>query len=314
MLVSIARVGLRRHAVSRAVVLAGAVVIGLVVRPGASVGEGHAQAAMSPAAPGGVRTGAAPNTEPAARALAVETKALGPVVLDAVDIRPAPNPLAGASAADLSRFALRPPASLGTVCFGRPNRGRLFNGVELRSEPGIHVMVADDNSYGTAESVRTLRAAVAELHAEYPGAPDLNVGDLSRARGGYMRPHRSHQLGVDADLGYFYRGEGKWYTKARADNLDRELTWAFLKALIAQGGVEYVFMDRSVQSLLRNYAMARGEDPAWLDTLFESPAHRDTLIRHAHGHITHFHVRFLDPAAQRVGRVLEGRLRRPGRR
>ena len=67
-------------------------------------------------------------------------------------------------------------------------------------------------------------------------------------------------------------------------------------------------MAPSVQALLRNYAMDRGEDPAWLDTLFESPAHRDTLIRHAYGHITHFHVRFLDPAAERTGRLLAARL------
>jgi hypothetical protein len=314
MLVSIARAGLRRHAVSRAVVLVGALVIGQVARSGASVGEPHAQAALSPSGPVAAGQGRSPRVELAARLVAAETQARGPVVLEAVDVRPAPNPLTGASAADLARFALRPPEALGSVCFGRPNRGRLFNGVELHSEPGLRVMVDDDNSYGTAETVRTLRAAVAELRAEHPAAPDLNVGDLSRARGGYMRPHRSHQLGVDADLGYFYRGEAKWYTRAGADNLDRELTWAFLKALIAQGGIEYVFMDRSVQALLRNYALDRGADAAWLDTLFESPAHRDTLIRHAYGHITHFHVRFLDPAAERVGRVLERRVRRPGRR
>jgi len=314
MLVSIARVGLRRHAVSRAVVLVGALVIGQVARSGASVGEPHAQAAVSPPRSAPELEGSSPPLASTPRAAAAETKTVGPVLLETVDIRPAPNPLAGASAAELARFAFRPPESLGSVCFGRPNRGRLVNGVELRSEPGLRVMVDDDNSYGTAETVRTLRAAVAELHVDHPTAPDLNVGDLSRARGGYLRPHRSHQLGVDADLGYFYRGEGKWYTKAGADNLDRELTWAFLKALIAQGGIEYVFMDRSVQALLRNYALDRGEDNAWLETLFESPAHRDTLFRHAYGHITHFHVRFLDPAAERVGRALEGRLRRPGRR
>jgi penicillin-insensitive murein endopeptidase len=314
MLVSIARVGLRRHAASRAVVLVAAFVIGQVARSGASVGEPHAQAAVSQPVLAAARQGNLPSIEPGARATAAETTAAGPVMVDAVDIRPAPNPLAGASAAELARYSVRPPESLGSVCFGRPNRGRLFNGVELRSEPGLRVMVDDDNSFGTAETVRTLRAAVAELRAEHPAAPDLNVGDLSRARGGYLRPHRSHQLGVDADLGYFYRGEGKWYTKAHADNLDRELTWAFLKALIAQGGIEYVFMDRSVQALLHNYALDRHEDPAWLETLFESPAHRDTLIRHAYGHITHFHVRFLDPAAERIGRVLDGRLRRPGRR
>jgi hypothetical protein len=121
-------------------------------------------------------------------------------------------------------------------------------------------------------------------------------------------------MGVDADLGYFYRETGKWYEKANAENLDRKLTWAFLKSLIAQGNVEYVFMDRSVQALLEEYARDIGESPAFLATLFETPAHRDTLIRHAHGHVTHFHVRFSDPAALRVGSTLDARLRRHGRR
>jgi penicillin-insensitive murein endopeptidase len=176
-------------------------------------------------------------------------------------------------------------------------------------------MANSDNTWGTAGTVSGIRAAVAELRVQYPDAAPVNVGDLSRERGGYLKPHRSHQLGLDADIGYFYAPDGKWYQKANAANLDRELTWAFIKALIAQGGVEYVFMDRSVQALLHNYALDRGEDGAWLDTLFESPAHRDTLIRHAWGHVTHFHVRFLDPAAERLGRTLDARLnpRRRGR-
>lgn len=236
------------------------------------------------------------------------------VELEPVDVRPAPSPLSGVSGAELDRFARTPPPSLGSVCFGRPNRGRLSNAVELRPGAGLSLMTDDRHSFGTAETVRTLRAALAEFRAAYPNAPDLKVGDLSRAQGGYLRPHRSHQLGVDADLGYFYTDEGKWYARARADNLDRELTWAFVKALIAQGGVEYIFMDRSVQALLRDYAIRQGEDPLWVLDLFEGPSHKDTLIRHAYGHVTHFHVRFLDPSAQRVGRALEGRLRRPGRR
>jgi penicillin-insensitive murein endopeptidase len=230
------------------------------------------------------------------------------VALEPLDVRPTPNPLRGLSPAALDRLALTKPASLGSVCVGRPNRGQLWNSVELASEPGLRVMVQRDTSFGTAATVQAIHAAVSDFRAVHPDAPDLTVGDLSHERGGYLRPHHSHQLGLDADLGYFYRANGKWYTKATAENLDRELTWSFLKALIAQGTIEYVFMDRSVQALLRAYASERGEDPAWLDTLFESPARRDTLIRHAYGHITHFHVRFLDPAAERTGRLLEARL------
>jgi len=230
------------------------------------------------------------------------------VALEPLDVRPTPNPLRGLSVAELDRLALTKPSSLGSICIGRPNRGQLWNSVELASAPGLHVMVQHDTSFGTDATVRTIQAAVSEFRALYPNAPDLAVGDLSHAHGGYLRPHHSHQLGLDADLGYFYQSGGKWYAKATAENLDRELTWSFVKALIAQGSIEYVFMDRSVQALLRAHALARGEDPAWLDTLFESPAHRDTLIRHAYGHITHFHVRFLDPAAERTGRLLAARL------
>jgi penicillin-insensitive murein endopeptidase len=235
------------------------------------------------------------------------------VALDPLDVHPTPNPLHGVSQSELARLRLVKPPSLGSICVGRPNRGQLWNSVELASEPGLRVMVNRETSYGTASTVSAIHAAVSDFRATHPDAPDLTVGDLSHARGGYLRPHHSHQLGLDADMGYFYRANGKWYTKANAENLDRELTWAFLKALIAQGAIEYVFMDRSVQALVRAYALEQGEDPAWLDTLFESPAHRDTLIRHAYGHITHFHVRFLDPAAERTGRLLEAR-RASGRR
>ena len=284
-----------------AFVVAAALVVGHATRSVASVG--------APAAP------RPPEIRPPVLAAATPVRAPSRVELEPVDVRPAPSPLAGVSRAELDAYARTPPASLGSVCFGRPNRGRLSNAVELRSEPGLlRVVTNDHNSFGTAETLRTLRAALTEFRAAYPNAPELNVGDLSRARGGYLRPHRSHQLGVDADLGYFYSREGKWYAQARADNLDRELTWAFVKALVAQGGVEYIFMDRSVQALLRDYAIRQGEDPLWVMELFESPSHKNSLIRHAHGHTTHFHVRFLDPSAQRVGRALEGRLRRPGRR
>ena len=292
----------RKHALAASLVAVATLVVGHATWSRASVDPAGATAVSAGA-------GEAPIVTP----LGV---APGPsrVELETLDIRPTPSPLVGLSGRELDRLALTKPASLGTVCVGRPNRGRLFNAVELVSEPGLRVMVRE-NTWGSAETVRSLRAAAAELHAQYPGAPDVLVGDISRQRGGYLRPHRSHQLGLDADIGYFYSGVGKWYAKANAANLDRELTWAFLKALIAEGGVEYLFMDRSVQVLLRDYALEKGEDPAWIAGLFESPAHRDTLIRHTWGHITHFHVRFLDPAAERLGRELEGRLkpRRRGR-
>jgi hypothetical protein len=236
----------------------------------------------------------------------------GLVVVDPVTIAPSRHPLDGLSQVELDRIAQSPPESLGSVCLGRPNRGRLINAVELRSVPGLRVQL-DDHAFGTGSTVRYLLDAVAELQERNPGAPDVLVGDISRERGGYLRPHRSHQRGLDVDIGYFYDPPAKWYTRANEHNLDRKLTWAFLKALIAQGGVEYVFMDRSIQNLLRDHAKSTGEDADWVDGLFERPNKRDTLFRHTWGHVTHFHVRFLDPLAEESGRRLEKRLRRAGK-
>lgn len=235
-----------------------------------------------------------------------------PVLLEDVTIRPAPHPLDGLGDRELDALAKQLPESLGPVCVGRPNRGRLFNAEQLLSEPGLRVMADKSHSFGSSETVRVLRTVAREVRAAYPES-ELMVGDISRARGGYLRPHRSHQLGVDVDLGYFYVSPSKWYQKANAENLDRSRTWALLKALIAEGSVEYVFIDRAVQALLREYALSIGEAPEWLDKLFESRARRDTLFRHARGHATHLHVRFLDPAAEKTGRRLQARLRRVGK-
>jgi len=266
-----------------------------------------------------VRAGTAtPRTPAAAKApspampSALPEAPTGPVVLEPVTIKPGRHPLDAFSLDDLRQLALAPPRSLGSITVGRPTRGRLLNGVELRSGPGVRVMM-DDHGFGTASTVRFILDAAAEMQERFPGAPDVAVGDISRERGGYLRPHRSHQLGLDVDVGYFYDPPARWYTRATEKNLDRTLTWALLKALIAQGGVEYVFMDRSVQRLLREHATASGEDPAWLDEIFERSDKKDTLFRHTWGHLTHFHVRFYDPVAEESGRRLEKHLRRAGK-
>lgn len=252
---------------------------------------------------------------PAARPPATPLEAVdapsGLVVVEPVTITPSRHPLDGLSPAELDQLA-QSPGSLGSVCVGRPNRGRLLNAVELRSSPGLRVQL-DEHAYGTSSTVRFILDAVADLQEKHPGAPDVLVGDLSKKRGGYLRPHRSHQMGLDADIGYFYDPPARWYTRANAENLDRKLTWAFLKALIAQGGVEYVFMDRSIQNLLREYAKGIGEPADWVDGLFERADKKDTVFRHTWGHVTHFHVRFLDPSAEDTGRRLEKRLRRAGK-
>jgi len=233
-----------------------------------------------------------------------------PLAFEPVTIRPRRHPLDGMSPSELDALVKASPDRLGPAIVGLPNRGSLLNPITLESGDGIEVM-NDERRFATAVTVSSLRAAVAEVEREFPGSV-LRVGDISGRRGGYIRPHRSHQAGVDADIGFYYRTPAKWYTKANAANLDCAKTWALLKALVAQGTVEYVFVDRSVQALLREYALAQGEPREFLDALFESPAKKDTLIRHAWGHLTHFHARFIDPVAEETGRRARPSLEKAG--
>ena len=232
-----------------------------------------------------------------------------PLAFEPVTIRPQRHPLDEVSDAELDRLFRGTPEKLGPAAVGRPNRGTLLNPITLESSPGIEVM-NKDRSYATAGTVEAIRTAVAEVEREFPGSV-LRVGDLSGRKGGYIRPHRSHQAGVDADIGFYYRSPAKWYTKANASNLDCARTWALLKALIRQGSLEYVFVDRTVQVLLREYALGIGEPREFLDDLFENPAKRGALVRHRWGHLTHFHVRFIDPVAEETGRRIGLRLQKP---
>jgi murein endopeptidase len=140
------------------------------------------------------------------------------------------------------------------------------------------------------------------VHAELPGTQPLWIGDISRRSGGWLRPHRSHQSGQDADLGFFYADSSKWYTHATERNLDRARTWLLLRALVREADVELVFLDRSVQALLMEYAASTGEDTAWLDLVFEGQRRRSQcIVRHEWGHATHMHVRFRSRVSREVG-------------
>lgn len=233
----------------------------------------------------------------------VHTAQRGSATIPAVVIHPEPHPLAHLSTRELQELLRMNPERLGSASIGRPNRGRLLNGVLLTDSPGIRV-VERASSYGTEATVRSIQSAVATVLEAYPDTRPLFVGDLSRRGGGYLRPHRSHQTGLDVDLGYYYLGDERWYTRANRDNLDRERTWALVKALVSQGNVEYIFMDRSIQELLAEHALERGEPADFVWSLFQSPKNRSTIVRHVRRHLTHFHVRFRDPIAEETGRRL----------
>src|SRR4029079_13109329 len=109
--------------------------------------------------------------------------------------------------------------------------------------------------------------------------------------------------GRDVDLGYYLTEGHRWYANASGTNLDRARTWHLIRTLLSDSDIELVLVDLRIQRVLKAYAREIGEDPTWLDDIFQAggKSQRPTIM-HANGHATHLHVRFYNPIAQELGR------------
>jgi murein endopeptidase len=202
--------------------------------------------------------------------------------------------------AAFARALREEPTSLGCMSVGRTNAGLLVNGVQL-PEGADWRRIDPDREWGTEETIEAIRAAIGRVVATFPGTAPLPIGHVGARHGGPLSPHKSHQSGRDADIGYYYTTKSPWFARATADNLDRPRTWALVKAF-AEGDVEMILIDVSVQKLLRDYALSHGEDRDLVDRLIQVGSKNAwTVVRHVPGHATHLHVRFSSPAATSVG-------------
>jgi murein endopeptidase/phage tail protein X len=188
-------------------------------------------------------------------------------------------------------------AALGSMSVGFVDSGRLVNAVQVPQDPAW-IVVSPHAAYGTRETVDYLTTAIRAVKAEFPEAPPLRVNQLSGPEGGWLRPHRSHQNGRDVDLAFYYPTVEVVRARERERYIDVEKNWALVKALVTLTDVQLILVDRRVQKVLYDHALAAGEDRTWLSSLFGPTA----IIRHARRHRDHFHVRFYNGRAQELGR------------
>jgi LysM repeat protein len=189
-----------------------------------------------------------------------------------------------------------PPKSLGA-----PWDGELAVGEQLPGGDGYRVR-RPHNAYGASHVVDHLRHIIAEVRALYPDVHTLAIGDLSAEHGGKIAAHRSHQSGLDVDVGFYFKRVPAGYPDrfaAADDNLDLQATWALLTAFARttdlDDGVSIMFLDYALQRRLYTWAHKRGTPEEDLEQLFQYPRGKDALvglIRHWPNHADHVHVRF----------------------
>ncbi|MCP3168719.1 LysM peptidoglycan-binding domain-containing protein [Myxococcus qinghaiensis] len=201
---------------------------------------------------------------------------------------------------DLTRRWKEDIASLGSMAVGFAHSGRLVNSVQF-PKGDDWVVVSPEIAWGTQESIDYLVTAIREVRAKYPEAPPIRVNGISNKEGGYKRPHKSHQNGRDVDVGFYYPTVDPIRERERERYINVPLNWAFIRAVVTKTDIQLILVDKRVQKVLYEHALAVGEDKAWLDSLF-SPV---GIIRHARRHRDHFHLRFHNPRAQELGRRVQ---------
>jgi penicillin-insensitive murein endopeptidase len=167
----------------------------------------------------------------------------------------------------------------GTV--GAPAAGVQTDGVELpRSGRGfVRFRPHGPNHFGRPRLIAAITRIARELDEEGPSAPPLVIGDLSARYGGKIDGHQSHRTGRDVDILFHFvtpggaRVTAPGFVRVGDDGLahvfdtggivrlDVEHQWRLVKKLVTapEVGVQFLFVSRTIEALLVDYALARGE-------------------------------------------------------
>ncbi len=211
---------------------------------------------------------------------------------------------------------------------GSPTAGHLIGGTHLLESEYLRIEPADtpgDVRWGLEPLVTMLDRAGRAVRRQFPAAV-LSVGHLSRAGGGDVEQHRSHESGRDADVGFFVRSAtGKQllsphFVPFRSDGtaptwpgayFDDAKNWALVAAIVGdpEARVTHVFVAAPLRARLLSYAEHAGapqETRMRAAELMQQP--RGTLP-----HDDHFHVRIGCPRAhERLRREPDRAVGAPG--
>lgn len=187
------------------------------------------------------------------------------------------------------------------AAFAPPDEDKGILKVGIALDAGKHYYIKRPHlAFGTVHTIKAIKAAISRYLQQKgaKGGPQVHVGDISARGGGPLRGHKSHQKGIDVDVGLVLKGadagEVRFLT-GRADNLDVPRTWALINAFIQTNEVRAIFLDYGLQKLLYEHAKKKGVGEGTLDELFQYPRGKGRnfgIIRHWKGHRDHFHVRF----------------------
>ncbi len=176
---------------------------------------------------------------------------------------------------------------------GYSGGGKLENSTSLDFEGAHHYFSQpqERQNYGTYDLVRVVKLLAAKVYNQiFPGIK-LRINDLSARKGGYLPPHKGHQNGLEADIGYLTVNSekklpqhamlnGKWLGTMKMKEM-----WTVLKFLAASDRVSFYYVNTAIKPQFCSYARSKGELSSDLGKL---ALRKMTAIG---SHTSHFHLR-----------------------
>jgi penicillin-insensitive murein endopeptidase len=194
---------------------------------------------------------------------------------------------------------------------GSPTDGHLIGGAHLGDAPYLRiypVYAGADVRYGVEPLVGLIDRSAKNVRKQFPDAV-LSVGHLSKAGGGELDRHASHESGRDADIGFYVKnvagkpiladhmvafvGDGTAPSWPGA-HFDDARNWALVASIVGDGHarVTHIFVATPIRERLLAYATKIGASPAIRSKAAE-------VLAQPHGalpHDDHFHVRIACPS------------------
>ena len=207
--------------------------------------------------------------------------------------------------------AAAPQRAAASRSIGSPTEGHLIGGAHLGDAPYLRqypVYANGDVRWGVEPLVGLIDRAAKFVRKQFSDAV-LSIGHLSKAGGGELDRHASHESGRDADVGFYVKnaagkpilsdhmvafvGDGTAPSWPGA-HFDDARNWALVAAVVGDGHarVTHVFVATPIRERLLAYAAKIGAPPALRSRASE-------VLAQPHGslpHDDHFHVRIACPA------------------
>jgi hypothetical protein len=126
-----------------------------------------------------------------------------------------------------------------------------------------------DKQYGLAETIEAIESIASDWFSEHSIGPLIGIGNISLNGGGVMRPHKSHQKGLDVDFRLLRKDGARIGVDYQSPSYSRSRTQQLVDTIRANSVLD-------VDLILFNDPDVMGVEP-W------------------EGHDDHLHVRFIQP-------------------